>query len=98
MHPLYSALISILGLLFVVVAFVSYPHYAATAVFDAVGVLLFLVLVLTHRRFGQLITSISPAPWPPTSVRGWFGVAMFSVAVTGMVLVVVLRLLYAHKI
>jgi hypothetical protein len=52
-----------------------------------VGTLLLVMVVLAQSAFAGFITSISPGPWPPNSARGWFGVAIFGFAVTGMVLV-----------
>ena len=87
-----------LGVLLLVAGVLLHPHYLATGLFVFTGMLLLVTVVLMQPSFARLITSISPAPWPPQSARGWFGAIMFTLAVAGMVVVVALRLLYAHTI
>jgi hypothetical protein len=87
-----------LGVLLLVTGVLLHPHYLATGLFIFTGMLVLVAVVLTQPSFARLITSISPAPWPPQSARGWFGAIMFSLAVAGMVAVIALRLLYAHTI
>jgi hypothetical protein len=86
-----------LGVLLLVARVLLHPHYLATGLFVFTGTLLLVTVVLMQPSFARLITSIS-APWPPQSARGWFGAIMFTLAVAGMVVVVALRLLYAHTI
>ena len=87
-----------LGVLLLVAGVLLQPHYLATGLFIFIGTSLLVTVVLMQPSFARLITSISPAPWPPHSARGWFGAIMFTLAVAGMVVVVALRLLYAHTI
>jgi hypothetical protein len=87
-----------IGVLLLVAGVLLHPHYLATGLFVFTGTLLLVTVVLMQTSFARLITSISPAPWPPQSARGWFGAIMFTLAVAGMVVVVALRLLYAHTI
>jgi hypothetical protein len=86
-----------LGVLLLVAGVLLHPHYLATGLFVFTGTLLLMTVVLMQPSFARLITSISPAPWPPQSARGWFGAIMFTLAVAGMI-VVALWLLYAHTV
>jgi len=63
------------------------------------GAVAFVFAVYCQIRFGPRFSEVPrAAPWPPNSLRGWFGVFMFLLAIIGMGLVVLWHVLRGYKI
>jgi hypothetical protein len=70
------------------------------AVCAAAGATVLLALAIYSQiRFGPRISEVPrSAPWPPNFFHGWFGVFMFVLAIIGMILIVLWRVLHGYKI
>jgi len=70
------------------------------AVSAGTGAAVLLALAIYSQiRFGPRISEVPrSAPWPPNSFHGWLGVFMFVLAIMGMILIVLWRVLHGYKI
>jgi hypothetical protein len=103
-HPYLTRRAEIIGFVAVMLligascAFYFRLHVVALAALLA-GAVAFAFAIYSQIRFGPRISEVPrTAPWPPNSLRGWFGVFMFVLAIIGMGLVVLWRVLHGYTI
>jgi hypothetical protein len=103
-HPYLTRRAQIIGFFSILLVFATawgvVVRSPVVAVFAGVGAAVLLALAIYSQiRFGPRISEVPRrAPWPPNSFHGWFGVFMFVLAIIGMILIVLWRVLHGYKI
>jgi hypothetical protein len=103
-HPYLTRHAQIIGFCGILLVFGSawavFLRLPVVAVSAAAGAAILLALAIYSQiRFGPCISDVPrSSPWPPNSFRGWFGVFMFILAIGGMVLIALFRILHGYKI